>query len=74
MTSEDFDENTLMIWEFKADTDEKRKIEIKHRALDEIFGFIGGNLSIVMMFFRFFLVPFSFNKFITKHSVTKDEI
>jgi len=39
----------LFLWEFKHDYNEARRVEIKYFALDEILGFVGGNMGIVIM-------------------------
>jgi len=49
----------LFLWEFTGDYTFKRKVEIKYYALDEVFGLVGGNLSLVLAFVSFIMVPFS---------------
>ena len=63
-----------MIWEFNEDSNKILKIELKHRALDEILGFIGGNLGLVMIICRLFLNPYAFNRFFIKNFTIKEEI
>jgi len=63
-----------MIWEFKAALYAARKFEIKHYALDEIFGFVGGNIGILMLVFTYILEPYSLNRFVVNNSSKKEEI
>jgi len=50
----------------------KSKIEIKYYAADEIFGFIGGNLQIVLMITGWLLNPYSKVRFVSKNSLKKE--
>jgi len=63
-----------MLWEFRPDIDEARKVEIKYYALDEIMGFVGGNMAIVILVLEYFLLPYSLNKFVINNSSKKEEI
>jgi len=51
--------NSIFIWEFQVDITSKRQIEIRFYALDEIIGFVGGNLSIAILVFGYFVLPYS---------------
>jgi len=63
-----------MLWEFKHDYTEAKRVEIKYYALDEILGFVGGNMNIVMCIVRMFMIPYSLNKFVVTNSSKKEEI
>jgi len=63
-----------MIWEFHTDINVARKVEIKYYALDEIMGFVGGNMGIVILVCEIFLLPYSLNKFVINKSSKKEEI
>jgi len=47
------------LWEFTADYTFKRKISIKYYALDELFGLVGGNLSLLLAIAAYFVLPYS---------------
>ena len=70
----DFGDNTLFVWEFKHDTMNKKVIEIKYYALDEIFGFIGGNLALLTSLVAIIINPFALVKFVILNSSKKEEI
>jgi len=63
-----------MIWEFKAALYAARKYEIKHYAIDESSGLVGGNIGILMVIFTFLLEPYSLNRFVVNNSSKKEEI
>ena len=52
---DEFGNNTLFVWEFKIDIHKTRIINVKYVALDEIIGFIGGNLSIILLAAGYFI-------------------
>jgi len=60
----DFGDNTLFVWEFKHDTVNKKIIQIKYYALDEVLGFIGGNLAIMTWAVALIMNPFAIIKFV----------
>ena len=60
----DFGDNTIFVWEFKHDTVNKKIIQIKYYALDEILGFIGGNLAIMTWAVALIMNPFAIIKFV----------
>lgn len=66
--------NTLFIWEFKKDQEFKRSVWIKYYAFDEIFGFLGGNYSLILLFMSYIFGPYADFEFITKNSTKKEEL
>ena len=56
---DEFGNNVLFVWEFRHDIVYKKIIEIKYFALDEILGFVGGNLSLLLSIVAVILNPFA---------------
>jgi len=73
-TPNEFGPNLLFLWEFTGDYTFKRKVEIKYYALDELLGFAGGNLSLLLVFASYFLTPYSLVNFVISNSSKKEEI
>ena len=71
---EEFGSNIIFVWEFNHDNVNKRILNVKYYALDEILGFIGGNLSIVITIAAVFMNPFSLIDFVIDNSSKKEEI
>ena len=70
----EFGNNTLFVWEFQHDIVNKKILQIKYFALDEIFGFVGGNLSLALSIAGFVINPFAIIKFVINNSSKKEEI
>ena len=47
------------MWEFALDVNSERRVILKWYALDDILGFIGGNLGLAVSFAGFLMLPFS---------------
>ena len=70
----EFGTDTIFIWEFKVDLFNKKIVEIKYYAADEILGFIGGFFDIVMRITGVLMSPFALIEFTVNNSTKKEEI
>ena len=73
-TKGEFGDDTIFLWEFKVDPHNKRRIEIKYYAMDEILGFIGGFFAIIMQVSGFLVLPFALIEFVVNNSSKKEEV
>jgi len=70
----EFGNDTIFLWEFTVDPNNKKKVEIKYYALDEILGFIGGFFAMIMQASGFIMLPFALIEFVVHNSSKKEEI
>ena len=47
---------------------------IKYYAFDELLGFLGGNLSLIILLAGYFITPYSLINFVVDNSSKKEEI
>ena len=62
------------MWEFKVDIANRRTVEIKYYAYDEILAFIGGNFELALRFAGLFMLPFGLIEFVINNSSKLEEI
>ena len=71
---DEFGTDIIFVWEFKVDLHDKKIIEIKYYAADEILGFIGGFFGLVLSVAGVIMAPFALIEFTVNNSSKKEEI
>ena len=74
MPNVNFGDDVLFVKQFSKDCEEEKLVKIKFKAMDEVFGFVGGLFGFVALFFGAFLRPYSRIWFNIENSSLKEQL